>query len=125
MEKEHQANPSIMGLVITNLNLMKFPGMETIAETTFFSAANHRLSDAIWYHLFLVLDPLRAKRLFRSVYPPHDPLSKREFRVLLFQWLEEIKPHLKGISSLRKSVLEDGRGERQVEYRVLLIMLLE
>ncbi|KAJ1516543.1 hypothetical protein HMI55_001995 [Coelomomyces lativittatus] len=83
-----------------------------MTPTTFAAIADSKLADNLFYFLLSKLNATKAQKLFRMPLPPEDFSSKREFRTLVYQWLEEIKPYFIGSAVLRKSLLDEGRGER-------------
>ncbi|KAI9178891.1 DNA repair protein rad14 [Blastocladiella emersonii ATCC 22665] len=104
-----------MRLVATNLRLLRCPDAEQLNDHSFASTANSKLSDALFVFLFTLVNRTRALKEFRTIYPPADHAARRDFRGVVCAWLEELKPHLVGVTWVRRSVLDEGRGDRFIE----------
>ncbi|KNE62630.1 hypothetical protein AMAG_07828 [Allomyces macrogynus ATCC 38327] len=120
----HNPAAGTMDLCLTNLRLLRYPDIATLQPSSFALVANPRQSDALFHFLLTHLDRARANRTFRASFPPHDHATRREFRQLVYAWLDEIKSLLAGTSSIRKSSLDEGRGERFQELLLALSTLV-
>ncbi|KAL7750303.1 hypothetical protein RI367_004075 [Sorochytrium milnesiophthora] len=107
---------SSCALLITNLHLLGFPDRAQLTSPHVFARgsvnANQRLFESIVHFLLTRLDPARARRSFRLCYPCIDKDSAREFRNAVYKWLEEIKGDVPGEFFIRRSLLDECRGER-------------
>ncbi|KAL7753596.1 hypothetical protein RI367_000527 [Sorochytrium milnesiophthora] len=107
---------SSCALLITNLHLLGFPDCAQLTSPHVFARgpvnANQRLFESIVHFLLTRLDPARARRSFRLCYPCIDKDSAREFRNAVYKWLEEIKSDVPGEFFIRRSLLDECRGER-------------
>ncbi|KAL7748736.1 hypothetical protein RI367_005890 [Sorochytrium milnesiophthora] len=107
---------SSCALLITNLHLLGFPDRAQLTSPHVFARgsvnANQRLFESIVHFLLTRLDPARARRSFRLCYPCIDKDSAREFRNAVYKWLEEIKSDVPGEFFIRRSLLDECRGER-------------
>ncbi|KNE65678.1 hypothetical protein AMAG_09663 [Allomyces macrogynus ATCC 38327] len=116
-------NPAVstMDLCLANLRLLRYPDIATLQPSLF---VNPKQSDALFHFLLVHLDRARANRMFHTSFPPHDHTTRREFRQLVYQLLDEIKALLAGITSIRKSSLDEGRGELFQELLLALSTLV-
>ncbi|KAL7746109.1 hypothetical protein RI367_008564, partial [Sorochytrium milnesiophthora] len=107
---------SSCALLITNLHLLGFPDCAKLTSPHVFARgsvnANQRLFESIVHFLLTRLDPARARRSFRLCYPCIDKDSAREFHNAVYKWLEEIKSDVPGEFFIRRSLLDECRGER-------------
>ncbi|KAJ3374306.1 hypothetical protein GGF31_007826 [Allomyces arbusculus] len=113
-----------MDLCLTNLRMLRYPDIATLQPSSFALVANPKQSDALFHFLLTHLDRARASRTFRTSFPPHDHATRREFRQLVYAWLDEIKSLMAGTTSIRKSSLDEGRGERFQELLLALSTLV-
>ncbi|ORZ31881.1 HAUS augmin-like complex subunit 6 N-terminus-domain-containing protein [Catenaria anguillulae PL171] len=108
---------SALAHLTTNLHLLRFPHASSLSTLSLATSANHRATDAILVFLFQHIDPQRARTTFRPLLAltSTDPGARRSFRAATYAWLDELKHMFPGPVLLRKSVLDDGKGERFIE----------
>ena len=52
---------------------------------------------------------------FSHCWPIYDPLQAKEFRIIAYKWLSDLKAKgFLGSTIIRKSLLDDRQGERYV-----------
>ncbi|KAJ2957990.1 hypothetical protein NQZ79_g6331 [Umbelopsis isabellina] len=107
-------NLAILGFSPSNHNNPHYSGVN-LTEDAFAGANNTKAFELISWFLFNKLDSHKARKLFAHCWPIADYRSQpREYRSVAFKWLEELKKENKllGDTVLRRSYLEDCRGER-------------
>ncbi|KAI9229610.1 MAG: HAUS augmin-like complex subunit 6 N-terminus-domain-containing protein [Piptocephalis tieghemiana] len=121
----HPSCPAIRHLLLTNLRLLglspsssllsgPYQGAALDPESFLQGAVNVKTFELATHYLFTLLDPELAKKTFAGIFPCRDRRQSREYMVLAFHWLEHLKREgsLPKDLVLRKSYLEDCRGER-------------
>ncbi|KAI8577819.1 hypothetical protein K450DRAFT_250154 [Umbelopsis ramanniana AG] len=119
-------NLSILGFKPTNNTNSHYSGV-IVNQDAFSGANNTKAFELMSWFLFNKLDSHKAKKLFAHCWPIVDYRSQpREYRSVAYKWLEELKKEnrLVGDIVLRRSYLEDCRGERIEKIMMALSTLV-
>jgi hypothetical protein len=105
-------------IILTNIRLLQIIDKEEECEL-FAKSVNNRVWEKVLYHLVLICDPTTVS-LFENCYPVLIRTQSKDFRLAVFKYLDTIKANELKAIMIRKSDLDDFRGER-FERIVLLV----
>jgi hypothetical protein len=108
-------------IILTNIRLLQI--IDTSEECELFSkSVNNRVWEKVLYHLVLLHDPSTAS-LFHNCYPVLVRTQSKDFRLAIYKYLDTMKLNELKSMMIRKSDLDDFRGER-FERIVLVVSTL-